>query len=136
MREIKFRTWDKVNKKIFQVERIIFDVDNNICIISVFLNDNDSPTIMFDQEMRVTDFILMQYTGLKDKNGKEIYEGDIVINKNSESLAYENTSTVDWHNNISGFTVIFEEIGEDKILGLYEHLEIIGNIYENPELLK
>lgn len=75
------------------------------------------------------------FTGLHDKNGKEIYEGDIVKNINPKSDAYNNTSEVVYHKAIGGFVVLFENIGQDKMLGGYEHLEIIGNIYENPELL-
>jgi len=73
--------------------------------------------------------ILIQYTGLKDKNGKEIYEGD-VIKRSEVNYAHE---------------VIFKDAAfcrqriDDKAIGSLEwpqDFEVIGNIYENPELLK
>lgn len=110
MREIKFRAWDTRFKIMFDVSEINFGKNSYIKGIS-------------DQFCR--DFILMQYTGEKDKTGKEIYEGDICLH----------TSPVDGENKI--FEVEFlEEFGqyaEWNKQGLF--CEIIGNIYENPELL-
>lgn len=77
------------------------------------------------------DCALMQYIGLKDKNGVEIYEGDII--KDDE---YEEPYVVEYSDKLVGFV----GWGDDKISGCYilnsEDSEIIGNIYENPELLK
>ena len=77
----------------------------------------------FDTE----DMILMQYTGLDDKNGKEIYEGDIV--------KYENMTGKIMFFNGSFIMSNFEETEEWELGVINEELEIMGNIYDNPELL-
>ena len=93
--------------------------------------------IAFD-EVPASDFILMQSTGLKDKNGKEIYEGDIV---KYEAGCNTVTEEVVYDKNLAGFGVkdadaviifTFWELAEDIDLHSFE---VIGNIYENPELL-
>ena len=93
--------------------------------------------IAFD-EVPASDFILMQSTGLKDKNGKEIYEGDIV---KYEAGCNTVTEEVVYDKNLAGFGVkdadaviifTFGELAEDVDL---HSLEVIGNIYQNPELL-
>lgn len=75
-REIKFRIWDIENKEMLEVQELDFEptfYGGRIAIRPDQYND------YFDTE----DMILMQYTGLHDKNGKEIYEGDIIRIKNS-----------------------------------------------------
>jgi uncharacterized phage protein (TIGR01671 family) len=85
------------------------------------------------------EFILMQFTGLRDKNGKEIYEGD-VIEATSENyddpIVFEVKPT-------EGGTYLFPEEMANEFIPLLEdaddqecQLKVIGNIYENPELLK
>lgn len=89
------------------------------------------------------DSVLMQYTGLKDKNGKEIYEGDVIFRKLSLS---ETTAIVKWHQKYCCFMWIKTSEKEVKG-GNWEFMdgqtmpsnigfEVIGNIYENHELLK
>jgi hypothetical protein len=76
--------------------------------------------------------ILMQYTGLKDKNGKEIYEGDILrFYLDGEEF---HTSPVSFHAEMSAF-VLTEPVPEDMFVKECGY-EVIGNIYESPELLK
>jgi uncharacterized phage protein (TIGR01671 family) len=80
-----------------------------------------------------------QYTGLTDKNGKEIYEGDIVqYNQNS---SYDNMDFIaKWSDDKLGF-IFQSNSGEQLVnqtphLNRFKHLEVVGNIFENPELLK
>jgi len=115
-REIKFRAWDKNNNKM---------------VYSGKKYTNGGLLDWFEDED------LMQYTGLKDKNGKEIYEGDIVKDKKNHPrmklvVKYEGV----------GFSIKDIKNGDCQILFYnsscrkQENIEIIGNIYENPELLK
>lgn len=133
MREIKFRAWwgeemfyspmkeGKYAPDIFDDIYIkpdgrIFDFNSYTEINGGILEENNSG------------IILMQFTGLKDKNGKEIYEGDIFTCKDqnyTESVIFLEGCFVSDFNKI--------EISNSI---QYENIEIIGNIYENPELLK
>ena len=85
------------------------------------------------------DATIQQYTGLTDKNGKEIYEGDIVqYNQNS---SYDNMDFITkWSDDKLGF-IFQSNSGEQLVnqtphLNRFKHLEVVGNIFENPELLK
>lgn len=115
-REIKFRAWQKWHEYMFTPDYIDF-INGNVIIGE---HDGDS---------RYEDIPLMQYTGLKDKNGKEIYEGDI-IEKHFEK--YE----VLFHNCEWVFTKLKDYYKEQFYkLNFFddENFEIVGNIYENPE---
>lgn len=110
MREIKFRAWDG---KRMTTSGIMFN------------NTNSCLEVPQGSQMK-----LMQYTGLKDKNGKEIYEGDI-INSSMRFCAY---GTVVFSEKL-GAWVSFVKEHNDILLSELIGVEILGNIYENPELL-
>ena len=133
MREIKFRAWDKLNKEMFNVESINFQERQ------VYRD-----TVSYRE---FNDVELMQYTGLKDKNGKEIYEGDIVKFKDCSidgTKEFYNIGVIEREGKRDELVIsqlIFEksyftENYMDFINETFELSEIIGNIYENPELLK
>ena len=87
---------------------------------------------------------IMQYTGLKDKNGKEIYEGDIVraFRKNRQKRfglfvpPTELKLEVYWDSEFCAFKIKYHKMGWSSLFGLDEPYEIIGNIYENSDLIK
>lgn len=122
-RIIKFRAWDKKNKNmVFSPD--LHDHEQAVSFFSI-LEDNAD---FFSDD----DCILQQYTGLKDKNGKEIYEGDIV-----NHLFYKEIGQVIWNEKSARFVFLFKDGSKDKIFQVdKESFEIIGNIYENPELIK
>lgn len=121
MREIKFRCWDIENKEMLEVQELDYadSYDGQPMIRTTMYND------YFDTE----DMILMQYTGLKDKNGKEIYEGDIVT-CGSKDIKY----LIEWQDTgLKG-----RQWNNNSYIGLkywQKDLEVIGNIYDNSEML-
>lgn len=122
MREIKFKAWDKLAKK--WMDPPIVDGANGKAMAFSPL-DGDFVRCFSDSEVE-----LVQYTGLKDKNGTEIYEGDI-YHMGDPQITY----TVVWHD--SG--LIGKQNGSSSYAGLShwkDRIEIIGNIHENPELLE
>ena len=121
-RTIKFRAWDKVNKRMLQVDKMYWNLaQDKICIICL-LDEKHEIALAVDE------FILLQYTGLKDKNGVEIYEGDVV------ACGYWQ----DDYKKVEKNVVVFED-GHFQNANTFDALteiEIIGNIYENKELIK
>jgi hypothetical protein len=138
MREIKFRAWDKITKRIYNVRMIDFDANGKpdwIRLIDWVQISEDTWDYDFP-EKRFDEYELMQYTGLKDKNGKEIFEGDILqFEFEGENIL---TCPVSWEKNLSMWkcgislvTILPEDLFVENTT-----YEIVGNIYENPELLK
>jgi len=129
MRQIKFRAWDKTSDVMrTDISSIDYDSTGNICQINVITGTD----ILFPEK----EAVLMQYTDLKDKNGVEIYEGDIV-----DCERHGFTTSIEYYGGA------FRCRSEGVPLSLYidecyadkddnNQLEVIGNIYENPELLE
>ena len=115
-REIKFRAWHSSKGMISELEQcnyIVLDGYTEIPIIDIINGI-------------AKEFKLMQYIGLKDKNGKEIYEGDI-LRDDIEMIC----DTVVWSKTCLGF----EALPNYPDNYAMQDMEVIGNIYENPELL-
>ncbi|MDO3660745.1 YopX family protein [Bacillus sp. C28GYM-DRY-1] len=122
MREIKFRVWDIVWKKMLTHEDL-WDAPFNELFIS-------TP----DQRP----YNIMQYTGFKDKNDREIYEGDIVkVTNGAEELGGVDTGIgkVEWLTKWGFWNVSKIENGLGDLL-FNGYVEVIGNIYEDPQLLE
>lgn len=130
MREIKFRAWEKSLKQIIPVDNIDFEKR---------MVNTESVWRMFDE------IELMQYTGLKDKNDKEIYEGDIVEIHDGTITAFRTSGKhiIEWWNGQFVFQANSHEEDDYINFGWWvrsnnhsaslKQIEVIGNIYENPE---
>lgn len=129
MREIKFRVWNtETNKMIINVKEMGVFALKSIYTIDEFL------VIPTDEK-----YPLMQYTGLKDKNGVEIYEGDICRcwggSEFNGYYEYNRIYEVKWQG--SGFEMMIDDCGYGwNYSNGFEYIKVIGNIYENPELIK
>jgi uncharacterized phage protein (TIGR01671 family) len=128
-REIKFRAWDIATKKMYKVDELknlweyLGSGGLNYPIAIIQKTRGDDYEINIAKEGNA----LLQYTGLKDKNGKEIYEGDILKCEegNDEIIEFKNGAFICRYRTTNLY-----------YLWLNQYIEVIGNIFENPELLK
>ncbi len=122
MREIKFRAWDTCCEMMLSHADLVDDVIDGYPLIVSLLNHENWGHIK-----------LSQYTGLKDKNGVEIYDGDI-LEIVSWHFSGKWRSEIKWDPNSVSF-VVKNVVGDIGVFVTENFCTVIGNIYENPELL-
>lgn len=135
----KFRAWHKTWEEMGKVKRIKFDDDGNVT------------TVLFEGKLlgvntKIDEIELMQSTGLLDKNGQEIFEGDIVKRdgiKRPEVVRFGewiDVDTLGFEEQYIGFYFESEHEGQKRLYSVESQFnnlsKVIGNIYENPELLE
>lgn len=119
MREIRFRAWHKASRRMFDVNAISKTTVEEL---------RNGVSFRYYRD----DVVLMQYTGLKDKYGREIYEGDVV--KYGDTI---HEVVFEQRNNTAYFGLVYSP-EETRSFGHYQDLqqiEIIGNVHDNPELV-
>ncbi|MCO8247123.1 YopX family protein [Haladaptatus sp. AB643] len=125
MSEIKFRAWCK---QYGDPGFMVYPGDYNDEFITFDGKPIEIKVSQYEYEADELKYELMQYTGLKDKKGKEIYEGDII--KIGDYLPYEVIV-----NNFSKVHCIDNELGQEELFKYHKSCKVIGNIFESPELM-
>lgn len=125
-REIKFRAWDKENGCWASIDSVALCADGSVAYL--LPEEDDMPPYLEE------DVEIMQYTGLKDNNGREVYEGDVLDIGLQNQGGKPVVAPVSYEKYIAGY--VLDNGGDGIWQRLDEDCEVIGNIYENPELLE
>ena len=130
----KFRAWHIHKQIMCEVIRIDFEQG----IITLDLETDDNEYYWMETDWSFSDAEIMQYTGCRDKNGIEIYEGDVIKDK------YDKIWLVQWY--VGAFVITNKIPDSDGQTSTYSHFsnlsnhhfyfEVIGNMWDNPELLE
>lgn len=151
MRELKFRAWDRVKHKMLY----------GVSPFNAHITDENEPLLSLEYSKH-DDCEFMQYTGIKDKNGKDVYDGDVIYSSSYfkkkggkrfvAQKPYRNPiAVIEWDDDSGAFSenqyengefqiggFLFEATGEwESLKGTEKNvIEVLGNIHENPELLE
>ena len=130
---MRFRVWHKEDKVMLSNHLGFMITDTGQLLIESMLGDEETM-----EKVELENYIVMQYTGLKDKEGVEIYEGDILEVEKNEDGAYKGTiNGKTFFDRFQGYSSKIKVEGMHDINTLRywnNRVRIIGNIYENPEL--
>ena len=118
----RFRAWDKEYKEMVQVDALVFDEQ---IIKATYKNGN-----VVKEDLK--NYVLMQSTGLRDKNGKEIFEGDIVDSEDGIL-----SGVVEFRPDLGMFvSTLIKYNNFERLCNVADSVHIIGDVYTNPELLE
>lgn len=130
MREIKFRVWDNLEKAYLNEEDMAIDNRGNVFIFEIY--DKNDSDLWYTRLLPDSDnkrYIIEQDTGLKDRNGTKINEGDVLVDDAGEPIEY-------WTVKLSEGAFVGECAGVTEALFELTQLEVAGNIHENSELVE
>ena len=125
-REIKFRAYSSHNHKMYPVSNIEWDIDGRIWVTA---DDGKNGIELIDEESH-----LMQFTCLKDKNGREIYEGDVLDIGLRNQDGKPVVAPVSYETYAAGY--VLDNGGNGIWQRLTRDCEVIGNIFEDKQLLE
>ena len=136
MKEIKFRVWHKPTKQFVKQDIFYLDEEpSSIGQLSVGLDGTLIQAGMYDDYSAVSDpedYAIQQYTGLKDSNGVEIYEGDLLLSAFCRDE--ENPVEVSWGDKNNGWNVNHRNGQEGPLLKIHQQsYEVVGNIFEGVD---
>lgn len=133
----KFRVWNAETKAMYEVKSLVFTLRSMFCVNRKLVYPGR--TFYFDDE----NICLMQSTGLFDKNGVEIFEGDVVLTTRFKGRADVSGGHYEWDKEYKGVVKMLEGCwviytGNDlvELWSEIEENEVVGNIHENPDLLE
>ena len=137
----KFRAWDVSHRKMFMVDSMSFRTNGDVFRVWEYKNriGNDLGILV-----NRSCCILMQFTGAKDMNGADIYEGDIIRKEecSPDDPAfghYGSIGAIQYDVDVMGFIVVSEDDGfydNTGVIFSFDEIEVVGNVYENPEMLE
>ena len=140
-KNIKYRAWDSEDKKFLNNDKyVIGRFRENTIAFTIYI---DNKTILgYPSIEREKDIILMQFTGLTDRNGVDVFEGDIIKYTDDDSMNYNRLCVIEWHK-YGIYCLVKRFLKERDGFGSYQfnylnnadEIEVIGNIYQNKEFL-
>ena len=134
-REIKFRAWDKAKHRMLGVDQLAFGPNGEL--VSIYSDgpdfSNDSDALM-GEKPDLNEAVLMEYTGLQDKNGRKIYEGDVLDIGLRNQDGKPVIAPVNYETYAAGY--VLDNGGNGIWQRLTEDCEVIGNIFEDKQLLE
>ena len=133
-REIKFRAWDTRTKRMFPYNFVLFGEVTCFNMIEEWLSDPEQVVEGIDPMLRINDVEIMQFTGMRDSEGREIYEGDVVVRRDERAVIefLDGAFQFKWFDDVP--TV--NGITHTYMGGIWTNdWQILGNIHEHPHLL-
>lgn len=130
-RKFKVRVWSKALERVLTKDEWFLDFDGNLYFEEYDEDSNQYKPILVPEDY----YVVQQYTGILDKNGKEVFEGDVIKHRDGSYQAplYDHV-VVEWMSENDGYDYTGWKFCDTFLQG--GEFEVVGNIFENPELLK